>query len=59
MADLMRQIGCEAYLDTLMKEEMDLETLQLCTEADLQDMGIPLGPRKAIMAAVLQLQARG
>ena len=41
-------------LQDLVREKMDLESLLMCTETDLQRAGIALGPTKKIMAAVQQ-----
>ena len=41
-------------MQDLVREKMDLESLLMCTEADLQRAGIALGPTKKIMAAVQQ-----
>ncbi|TDH12699.1 hypothetical protein EPR50_G00050070 [Perca flavescens] len=45
----LTRLGLEQYLDTLQAENLDLESLALCQESDLKDLGIPLGPRKKIL----------
>ncbi|TDH71063.1 hypothetical protein CCR75_002800 [Bremia lactucae] len=43
-------IGCEKYISLLVnQEEMELESLALLEEAHLEELGIPLGPRLAIL----------
>ena len=38
----------ERFLDTFEKNEVDLVTLRMLTESDLQELGLPFGPRKRI-----------
>lgn len=40
------------YLPTLMRENIDLEALMLCSDEDLQSIQMQLGPRKKILHAV-------
>ncbi|XP_077942850.1 triacylglycerol hydrolase DDHD2 isoform X1 [Gasterosteus aculeatus] len=45
----LSRLGLQQYLDTLQAENVDLESLALCQDGDLKDLGIPLGPRKKIL----------
>ncbi|XP_054466281.1 phospholipase DDHD2 isoform X3 [Anoplopoma fimbria] len=45
----LTRLGLQQYLDTLQAENLDLESLALCQDDDLKDLGIPLGPRKKIL----------
>ncbi|XP_056889936.1 phospholipase DDHD2 isoform X4 [Takifugu flavidus] len=45
----LSRLGLQQYLDILHKENLDLESLALCQDSDLKDLGIPLGPRKKIL----------
>ena len=45
-------------MQDLVREKMDLESLLMCAETDLQRAGIALGPTKKIMAAVQERKAR-
>ncbi|XP_041743871.2 phospholipase DDHD2-like isoform X2 [Coregonus clupeaformis] len=47
--ETLRNFGLGEFFKMLTKEQMDLESLALCSEKDLKDLGIPLGPRKKIM----------
>uniref|UniRef100_A0A8C7VCD7 DDHD domain containing 2 n=1 Tax=Oncorhynchus mykiss TaxID=8022 RepID=A0A8C7VCD7_ONCMY len=47
--ETLRNFGLGKFFQMLTKEQMDLESLTLCSETDLKDLGIPLGPRKKIM----------
>nr|XP_046243238.1 phospholipase DDHD2 isoform X2 [Scatophagus argus] len=45
----LTRLELQQYLDTLQAENLDLESLALCQDCDLKDLGIPLGPRKKIL----------
>ncbi|XP_073322072.1 triacylglycerol hydrolase DDHD2-like [Pagrus major] len=45
----LSRLGLQQYLDTLQAENLDPESLALCKDSDLKDLGIPLGPRKKIL----------
>ncbi|KAM3867537.1 triacylglycerol hydrolase DDHD2 [Diretmus argenteus] len=45
----LTRLGLQEYLATLQKENLDLESLAMCQDSDLKDLGIPLGPRKKIL----------
>ncbi|KAH8304517.1 hypothetical protein KR059_011681, partial [Drosophila kikkawai] len=42
----------EEYLPVFQKQEIDLETLMLLTEADLKSLGLPLGPFRKLTFAI-------
>ncbi|KAM5264182.1 triacylglycerol hydrolase DDHD2 isoform 2-T2 [Ctenodactylus gundi] len=45
----LKKLQLSEFFDIFEKEKVDKEALALCTERDLQEMGIPLGPRKKIL----------
>ncbi|KAK5604153.1 Phospholipase ddhd2 [Crenichthys baileyi] len=45
----LTKLGLQQYLGTLQAENVDMESLALCQDSDLRDLGIPLGPRKKIL----------
>ncbi|XP_034026034.1 phospholipase DDHD2 isoform X3 [Thalassophryne amazonica] len=49
LAETLTRLGLQQYLDILQAENLDLESLALCQDSDLKDLGIPLGPRKKIL----------
>ncbi|KAI7793327.1 phospholipase DDHD2 [Triplophysa rosa] len=49
LEDALRGQGLEEHLKILQREHVDIDSLMLCSERDLKDIGIPLGPRKKIM----------
>lgn len=51
LEQFLTQLGLQQYLTSLQGEDLDLESLVLCRDNDLKDLGIPLGPRKKILNA--------
>ncbi|KAG3028783.1 hypothetical protein PC121_g2737 [Phytophthora cactorum] len=50
LSSFLKSIGCEKYIPLLVEqEELTFESLSLLDEAHLKDLGIPLGPRLAIV----------
>ncbi|XP_060038501.1 phospholipase DDHD2 isoform X2 [Erinaceus europaeus] len=45
----LKQLQLSEFFSTFEKEKVDKEALALCSDKDLQEMGIPLGPRKKIL----------
>ncbi|XP_063524699.1 phospholipase DDHD2 isoform X2 [Pongo pygmaeus] len=45
----LKKLQLSEFFDIFEKEKVDKEALALCTDQDLQEMGIPLGPRKKIL----------
>uniref|UniRef100_A0A672S0X2 DDHD domain containing 2 n=1 Tax=Sinocyclocheilus grahami TaxID=75366 RepID=A0A672S0X2_SINGR len=52
LEEVLKGHGLEEHLSVLHSEQVDMESLMLCSEKDLKDVGIPLGPRKKIMNCV-------
>lgn len=52
-SDILEQtlttMGLQQYVEMLRTEKLDLESLALCKDNDLKELGIPLGPRKKIL----------
>ncbi|KAM7153391.1 triacylglycerol hydrolase DDHD2 isoform 2-T2 [Macrochelys suwanniensis] len=47
--EILKKLELSEYYGVFEKERMDTQALALCTEKDLKDMGIPLGPRMKIL----------
>ncbi|XP_062477007.1 phospholipase DDHD2 [Pezoporus occidentalis] len=47
--EILKELGLWEYCEVFEKEKMDGQALFLCTEANLKEMGIPLGPRMKIL----------
>jgi class 3 adenylate cyclase len=52
IAAWLRQLGLERYEQAFQKGEVDPEILPELTDADLKELGIPLGPRKKLLKAI-------
>ncbi|XP_071691024.1 uncharacterized protein [Rutidosis leptorrhynchoides] len=49
----LRSLGLEKYLISFKVEEVDMPALSQMGDNDLKEMGIPMGPRKKILLALL------
>ncbi|XP_068277457.1 phospholipase DDHD2 isoform X2 [Nyctibius grandis] len=47
--EILQELELSEYCGVFEKEEMDRQALFLCTEKNLKEMGIPLGPRMKIL----------
>ena len=54
----LQKIGLEDYIPVFASEEIDHEVLVELTDADLKEIGIPLGPRKKLLKAIAELHLR-
>ena len=52
IADWLQELGLEQYAQTFAENEIDVSVLPHLTDQDLKDIGVPLGPRRKIFAAV-------
>ena len=49
---LLRALNIEEYEEVFIKEEIDIEVVQLLTDDDLRQLGLLLGPRKKLLKAL-------
>ncbi|NXB72943.1 DDHD2 Phospholipase, partial [Donacobius atricapilla] len=47
--EILKKLELSEYCDVFEKEKMDRQALFLCTEENLKELGIPLGPRMKIL----------
>ena len=52
IATCLRDLGLERYEQAFLDAEVTPETLPELTDADLRELGLPLGPRKAVLKAI-------
>ena len=52
-------LGLEQYIETFRSQEIDLQSVTLLSDRDLQEIGVPLGPRKKILNAIASLPPAG
>ncbi|XP_070539993.1 triacylglycerol hydrolase DDHD2-like [Ptychodera flava] len=58
LEETLAQLGLSGFLETFLKEQVDMESLIMCGESDLKEMGLPLGPRKKLTGFVKELAQR-
>ena len=49
------ELGLAKYASVFLGEEIELLDLQELTDSDLEEMGLPLGPRRRVLRAVAEL----
>ena len=52
IAEWLRGLGLERYTQAFQDAEVTTEVLAELTEADLRELGLPLGPRKIVLKAI-------
>src|SRR5690242_5595204 len=58
MSDVTRwlaEIGLQHLADIFADAQIDFETLALLSDQDLRELGIPVGPRRKLLAAIAAL----
>ena len=53
--DWLNQLGLSKYTEAFVQNDVDLRALAHITEADLRELGVSLGHRKVILAAITKL----
>nr|XP_014345834.1 PREDICTED: SEC23-interacting protein [Latimeria chalumnae] len=56
--EALTKLSLSEYSSVFEKEQIDMESLLMCTVDDLKEMGIPLGPRKKIANFVKERASR-
>ncbi len=51
----LESLGLAKYAEAFAKNEIDFEVLRHLGEDDLRELGLPLGPRKKLLAAIAKL----
>lgn len=52
LTSFLATLGLEGIAPLLEQERIDLDALTLCSDSDLKEINVPLGPRRKIMAAI-------
>jgi hypothetical protein len=55
IADWLGQLGLGQYAQRFAENEIDVSVLRHLTDQDLKDIGIPLGHRRKLLAAISEL----
>jgi class 3 adenylate cyclase/predicted ATPase len=53
------RLGLAKYADVFAQNEIDLDTVRHLSDDDLKELGLPIGPRRKVMAAVIALSEAG
>lgn len=59
VASLLQSLGLSKYMIIFQAEEVDMTILRHMRDDDLKELGIPMGPRKKILLALLSNSRRG
>ena len=57
LSEWLKSHELERFIEVFEENEVDLSTLRLLTESDLQELGLPFGPRKRILNLLNQEKA--
>eukprot|EP00958_Prasinococcus_capsulatus_P025255 scaffold4182_cov384-Prasinococcus_capsulatus_cf.AAC.7 len=52
VSNLLRKLNLAKYVGLFSREEIDMSALRNMNDADFQALGLPMGPRKKLMAAL-------
>ena len=55
IADWLEKLGMSEYTQSFAEHRIDVSVLRHLTDQDLKDIGIPLGHRRKILAAIGEL----
>lgn len=54
LAEWLKALDLESHLPVFIENEVDLKTLEILTDADLKELGLPFGPRKKILSVIAE-----
>jgi class 3 adenylate cyclase/tetratricopeptide (TPR) repeat protein len=54
LSDWLKAYDLAAYEHIFVENQVDLKTLEVLTESDLKELGLPFGPRKRILNAIAE-----
>ena len=57
VASWLTRLGLDKYIEAFTANEVDFDALRHLTEDDLKELGLPVGPRRKILAAIAALDA--
>ena len=55
IAEWLAKIGLERYASAFVKNDIDISVLRYLTDADLEKIGVSLGHRRKLLAAIAEL----
>jgi class 3 adenylate cyclase/tetratricopeptide (TPR) repeat protein len=58
VSEWLATLDLQQYASIFAENEVDLRTLQVLSDSDLRDLGLPYGPRKRLLNALAELKGR-
>jgi hypothetical protein len=58
IAEWLEELGMSEYAQCFAENKIDVSVLRYLTDQDLKDMGVPLGHRRKMLAAVAKFEER-
>jgi hypothetical protein len=55
VASWLSRLGLDKYIEAFTANEVDFDALRHLKEDDLKELGLPLGPRRKVLAAIAAL----
>jgi hypothetical protein len=55
IASWLTRLGLDKYVRVFTENEIDLDALRHLSEDDLKELGLPVGPRRKLLAAIAVL----
>jgi class 3 adenylate cyclase len=55
VASWLARLGLDKYIEAFTANEIDFDSLRHLSEEDLKDLGLPIGPRRKVLAAIAEL----
>ena len=52
IGEWLKELGLAVYIETFVENQVDLDAARDLSEADLKELGIPMGPRKKLLRAI-------
>ena len=55
VASWLARLGLDKYIEAFTANEVDFDSLRHLSEDDLKELGLPIGPRRKVLAAIAEL----
>ncbi len=56
ISEWLENLGLGKYVEVFDENEIDLNVLPHLSEGDLKELGLPMGPRKKLLAAIAEIE---
>ncbi|KAK3092754.1 hypothetical protein FSP39_006892 [Pinctada imbricata] len=58
LEEILAKVGLQDKFSLFEQEQIDVESLSMCSESDLKDLGLPMGPRKKLKGVLQEEQSK-